>query len=71
MTNRSILSSTSDTANRQRLQLLRGKRKELSLNLNAELKAADLRMGDHGPRIDHIIICAKDLDKASKHIYEV
>ena len=28
-------------------------------------------MSDHGPRIDHIIIAAKDLDKAAKHILEV
>ena len=28
-------------------------------------------MGDHGPRIDHIIIGAKDIDKAAKHILEV
>ena len=28
-------------------------------------------MDDHGPRIDHIIIAAKDVDRAAKHIFEV
>ncbi len=28
-------------------------------------------MGDHGPRIDHIIIGAKDVEKAAAHIFQV
>ncbi len=29
------------------------------------------KMGDHGPRIDHIIIGAKDVEKAAAHIFQV
>lgn len=28
-------------------------------------------MADHGPRIDHIIIGAKDIHSAAEHIYKV